>query len=151
MMHELKYRRNYGIGVSLGRWFGRELKSVDWADIDALIPLPLHEAKLKTRGHNQCDAICEGMSEALSIPVMHDLLRRAHQNESQTKKGRYDRWPNVQKLFKVENPDTVIGKHILLVDDVITTGATAEACIRALLEIPGARVSFACIGCPPIV
>ena len=150
LMHALKYQGNYQVGVLLGELFAQTIQEGQIC-FDAIVPLPLHENKRKQRGYNQCDAIAEGIAMGLTIPLLQGVVERIHQNESQTKKGRYDRWLNVQDLFRVTDSASLEGKHLLLVDDVITTGATAEACVQSLLKVEGVKVSFACIGCPPIV
>ena len=146
LIHALKYKRRAGIGVELGRSFGEALHEVAWTKgIDLIAPVPLHPKKEAARGFNQSALIAEGLSEVLRIP--HDIraLRRTRPTESQTRKTRAERIENVADAFAVRRPQKLEGKHILLVDDVLTTGATIEACAAAVLAIPGTRVSVATI------
>ncbi len=141
LMHEIKYRGNQKLAITIGQEMGRILKEAGLTNtINYLIPVPLHEKKLKLRGYNQSELICEGLSEATGIPLATQILQRAQFTSTQTKKGRYDRWENVENSFVV-NSLSFNNNHFLVVDDVITTGATLEACCQALLQIPGARVS----------
>jgi ComF family protein len=130
------------VGTELGKIYGSILKSSDFiCDIDLIIPVPLHPDKQKKRGFNQSEIIADGISINTGIPVDTQTLCRKELNPTQTKRSRYERWANVEGIFSLENPDVVIGKHILLVDDVITTGSTVESCANELLKIEGVRVS----------
>ncbi|HSG67842.1 MAG TPA: ComF family protein [Bacteroidales bacterium] len=142
LIHHFKYGGHKETGKFLGRELGKEICSIEaFNDLDLIIPVPLHPRKKKKRGFNQSEIIAEGISEAVKIPVKTDqLLRHAYTN-TQTRKSKYDRWQNVEQIFRVKDIGALKGKHILLVDDVITTGATMEACIQSLLEAEGARVS----------
>ena len=142
LMHEIKYRGNQKLAIIIGQEVGRILKEVKLTDqINYLIPVPLHEKKLRLRGYNQSELICKGIEEATGIPLATQLLHRAQFTSTQTKKARYDRWENVENSFVVNNL-SFDNSHFLLIDDVITTGATLEACCHALLQIPGAKVSI---------
>jgi ComF family protein len=144
LMHQFKYKGNKELGLYLGRFMGRLLKaSPIYQNVDCLIPLPLHPSKEKKRGYNQATILCEGISDVLGKPVLKHAVVRATFTESQTRKSRVERWQNMEGRFTVESPDQVAGKHLLLVDDVITTGATLEACGRTLLEQEGTRLTVA--------
>jgi ComF family protein len=147
MVHLLKYKRKYGIGVKIGRLYGHKLLEQDSLirDIDLIVPVPLHINRKRQRGYNQCDYFAQGLSEVLNVPFDTNVMKRMIENVSQTKRTRYDRWENVQGIFALATPKQVKGKHILLVDDVITTGATIESCAAALLTGDDVRVSVATI------
>jgi ComF family protein len=144
LLHQLKYKGRKDIGFKLGQIFGFELiRNIQFSEIDAIIPVPLHPRKQWSRGYNQSKEICKGISESMQRPLISgNLIRKVH-TSSQTMKGRYERWENVSGIFKVKNSTDLEGKHLLLVDDVVTTGATLEACCEPLLKIPGVRVSIA--------
>lgn len=142
-LHQLKYHHRPGIGYYLGKIAGDTLiKQNALADIDALIPLPLHPNKKRKRGYNQAERICRGLSAITQIPVWEDVVKRDRSTESQTRKDREERWENMSGKFSLKNKLNAAGKHLLLVDDVITTGATLEACGQALLQIPGIQLSL---------
>ena len=148
LMHQLKYKGGQEVGEKLGQLLGSEmLKSAPYLEVELLIPVPLHPKRERKRGYNQSAEIGKGMSEAMGIPLLSGNLIRNHYSASQTNKGRFDRWENVKELFSLKNPDILKGKHILLVDDVVTTGATLEACAQVLLKVPGTIVSIATIAC----
>ena len=145
-LHRLKYKGCSEIGEKLGRMFGQDLlQSAAYREIDLLIPVPLHPRRQRKRGYNQSAIIGQGISAILGIPMLHDNLIRNHYSETQTNKGRFERWQNVKELFSVRNPELLEGKHLLLIDDVVTTGSTLEACAQALLQIQGVKVSIATI------
>ncbi|MGB4773883.1 MAG: ComF family protein [Daejeonella sp.] len=146
IMHQLKYNNKPETGFKIGELYGLELKrSATWQIPDLIIPVPLHDKKLKKRTYNQSEYIARGMSSALDIPVsLHNLLRVSN-TETQTKKSRFARYENLKDAFKIKNPELLINKHILLVDDVITTGATLEACSLALLSLEHVKISIAAI------
>jgi ComF family protein len=124
MLHALKYKGVRDIGVEMGRMMAAEISdSGFFGGIDRIVPVPLHPAKEKKRGYNQSDAIAEGISQMVSIPVDNTSLQRARHSDTQTRKGRWERWKNVETLFHVANPEALAGKHVLLVDDVVTTGS----------------------------
>jgi ComF family protein len=144
LMHALKYKGHKEVGVYLGRLFGQTLKeSVLFNTADLIVPVPLHPKKQYRRGFNQSEVIAEGMQTSLNIPVSTNNLVRLLYTSSQTKKARYNRWENVKDVFKVKDANAFKGKHLILVDDVLTTGATLEACANPLLEIPNTKVSVA--------
>ena len=141
-IHKLKYQKRPEIGVALGREFGYQLLQSDNFKIpDLLVPVPLHSSKLRKRGYNQSRKIAEGLSSALEIPLFPDILYKRESTTTQTDKTRFDRYLNVEGSFGIKDSHLIEGKHIFLVDDVLTTGATIEACAAILLETPGVRVS----------
>lgn len=144
LIHEFKYNGNKEIGHHLGKIMGvRLLESNRFNGIDMLIPLPLFADKEFKRGYNQAKIICDGLSEAMNVPVVNNNVTRKRFTETQTKKHRAERWENVEGSFYVSNPGPLKGKHVLLVDDVVTTGATLEACGAEILKIEGSRLSIA--------
>jgi len=144
LVHQLKYKSNQSIGVYLGELMGKTLlNSKRFENIDALIPLPLYAEKERKRGYNQAAIICNGMSQIMNIPVITTKLQRQRYTETQTKKHRAERWENVEGSFKVNDADALKGKHLLLVDDVVTTGATLEAAGMVLLKVPDVSLSIA--------
>jgi len=146
LIHNLKYNNKTEVGVLLGNKLGERLKSSSlYQDIDLIIPVPLHLKKLRIRGYNQSLYIAEGISKVLDVPFSEAELIRSAATESQTKKSRYNRYENMQDVFKVVKPEQLSGKHILLIDDVITTGATLEACANELLKNGVAKVSIAAL------
>jgi ComF family protein len=143
LLHKLKYKGHYDIGVELGRQFGLVLKkSKYYADVDFVVPVPLHKKKLRIRGYNQSQAIAEGICQGLGTNISTNHLIRTEFTETQTRKTRAERVKNVAEAFAVVNPDELENKHILIVDDVVTTGATLEACAAKLLNAASCRVSI---------
>ena len=134
LLHELKYRGNQALGIQLGSLLGTALKNTSRFPVDVLVPVPLHPSKEKSRGFNQATLICQGIAAVTALPVCTTLLRRNAQRSTQTKKDRAARWENMQGIFEATPFNEVPYKNILLIDDVITTGATLEACGQALLE-----------------
>lgn len=146
LLHNLKYNHAPEIGILVGRIYGRELmESEIFRSVDVVVPIPLHPDKEKKRGYNQAAMFARGLAQGMGRPVDEKTLYRAVFTETQTRKSRLRRWENVRSVFALRDTTSLQGKHILLVDDVITTGATMEACILKLLEIPGTRVSVAAI------
>lgn len=144
LLHQLKYKGNKEVGYLLGRMMGIVLnESIRFSDIDVLVPLPLFAARQKKRGYNQSAIICNGLGAVMNLPVNTDAVARLSATETQTRKNRIDRWINMEGKFEIANSTALSGRHILLVDDVITTGATLEACGQAMLEIPGVKLSIA--------
>ena len=142
ILHQLKYKGNKEVGAYLGEMYGRKLaQSGKLADADCILPIPLHPKKKKVRGYNQSEWIARGLSEATGIPYATDILVRNTFTETQTKKSRFNRWQNVKDVFAVVQPDRLVGKHVVVCDDVLTTGATTEAAIQKILEVEGTRVS----------
>ena len=144
LLHQLKYKGNCEVGIKMGILFGYDLlQSPPYQNIDAIIPVPLHPKKEKKRGYNQSAEICKGLADSMNRPVISGNLVKEVHTSSQTRKGRFERWENVSGIFIVKNESLLAGKHLLLVDDVVTTGATLEACCEPLLKISGVRVSIA--------
>ncbi len=143
LMHQLKYKGNKELGIQLGMLMGEALKKSGRFTADALIPLPLFPAKEKRRGYNQATVLCEGISATMHIPVWDQVVKRPEHTETQTKKGRVERWKNMEGKFIVHDPALLQNKRLLLVDDVVTTGATLESCGAELLKIPGVQLSIA--------
>ena len=142
LIHHLKYYDHPEVGTYLGRLAATELKASGFfQDIDLIIPVPLFKKKKQQRGYNQCDYIARGISEVTNIPMRNDCIERAADTDTQTHKGRIERWKNTKGIFHITNANTLKGKHLLLLDDVCTTGATLHACIAELLTIPRVRVS----------
>ncbi len=146
LIHQLKYKGIREVGIELGRIYGLSLKSSGFLDgIDIIIPVPLHPSKQRKRGFNQSEMICEGISDVTGLKTDTGLLVRRSMTKTQTKKSRYDRWTNVEGIFQVTDPAVLIDKHILIVDDVITTGSTIEACVNELLNVENLKVSVAAL------
>jgi len=142
LLHQLKYNGNKELGQILGSCAAIDLRESDFfGSVDIIIPVPLHPKKLAKRGYNQSEWIAKGLSEVLGINVDTKHLVRLQEKTTQTKKSVYERYTNTKGIFGVNNANELEGKHILLVDDVLTTGSTLEACIQAVLSTPGTKVS----------
>ena len=142
LLYELKYYNNPRIGFFLGRCMAEELKSTGFFDgIDYIIPIPLHKKKLRKRGYNQSELLAEGISMIIGCEVLQGVLLRSSDTDTQTRKGRYERWMNVKDVFTYVPTKELEGKHVLLLDDVFTTGATIVACADVLKQIPDIRIS----------
>lgn len=138
LLHEIKYRGNRELAVWLGEVYAEEIKKAGFTKADYIVPVPLHRRKQKQRGYNQSEAFAEGLGAKLHIPVNTSVLLRRTFTQTQTRKSRWSRWLNVEDVFFVSNPEVVKGKIIMLVDDVVTTGATLEAC-GSKLRLAGAK------------
>jgi ComF family protein len=146
LIHQLKYKGEKEIGIFLGAQYGLALKySPCFNTADVIIPVPLHKKKFMHRGYNQSEQFAIGLAGSMNIPVNKHMLERTKATETQTRKSRFHRYQNVHEIFSVNHPEQWNGKHLILVDDVITTGATLESCIIALKVIPGVKISIACI------
>jgi ComF family protein len=144
LMHQFKYRGNKELGLYLGQLMGQALfESNRFSAVDALVPLPLYGSKERSRGFNQALVLCQGMAQVWTKPILPDVVIRKAATESQTRKNRIERWQNMEGRFEVINAAALENKHILLVDDVLTTGATLEACGRELCAVPGTTLSIA--------
>jgi ComF family protein len=146
LIHNLKYKGIQEIGFELGKIYGESLIRSDFLlGIDVIIPVPLHPSKKRARGFNQSEIISEGISSATGIPVDSESLQRITMTQTQTRRSRFERWVNVEGIFDVKDPACLAGKHILLVDDVITTGSTLESCANELLKSDGVKISVAAL------
>jgi ComF family protein len=146
LLHALKYRNHPEIGIILGRVYGHELTNAGLnCSFDIILPVPLHESRKASRGYNQSYEFAKGLSESLNIPATDDIIERVYKTKTQTRKTRLNRWKNVEEVFSVIDPQMILNKRILLVDDVITTGATLEACASALAKHNPQSISIACI------
>ena len=146
LMHRFKYKGNSDLGKQLGVLMGMQLsESNRFDDIDVLVPLPLFENKERQRGYNQSTVLCKGIAEVMQLPIIEDAVIRPMHTDTQTKKSRIERWKNMEGKFQLVDGSKISGKHILLVDDVITTGATVESCATALLEEANVKVSIAAL------
>ncbi len=147
LIHSFKYRGKYEIGMMLGEMFAADLKTSPYFNnINTIIPVPLHWTKLKTRGFNQSEVIARGMAKQMNAQIENDVLIRRFATDTQTKKSRLKRVENVQGKFGIQNPEKIAGKHVLLIDDIITTGSTIEECANILLSVDETKVSIASIG-----
>lgn len=147
LIHQLKYKGRKDIGIYLGKIFGDELNSCGiWTRASYIIPVPLHPRKLAKRGFNQSEEIARGLSETLNIPLANNVLIRKAASSTQTRKNRFQRWKNVEQIFGITHPEIIRNKTIMLVDDVITTGATIESCTQTLLQIEGVTIQVVAIG-----
>ncbi|MCG8580729.1 MAG: ComF family protein [Bacteroidales bacterium] len=147
LLYEIKYRGNKQLGEVLGKQLGNNIMKSGYTTIDVIIPIPLHPKKMAKRGYNQAEVIAQGMAKVLGIRVdVSSVIRNIH-TPSQTRKGRFERWQNVEDIFTIIDDRAIRDKHILLVDDVITTGSTMEACVNQLTTINGVKVSVASIAC----
>jgi len=146
LIHNLKYKNKREVGIYLGEMYGKQLiQSPHFSQIDYIIPIPLHPRKQRKRGFNQSDLFAKGLSESMQIPWLKNGLHRIAYTTTQTQKTRMERLQNVEKAFIVNPNFSFENKHLLIVDDVFTTGATLEAAAIHLLKIPGVKISFATI------
>jgi ComF family protein len=142
LIHQVKYRGNTNLGEYLGFIMGNHLKDAGWFNgMDILVPLPLNKKKLKIRGFNQSEVLCRGISKATGLPVEEVAVMRTVYTQTQTKKSRLQRWSNVEHVFDLQQADMLEHKHVVLVDDVMTTGATMDACGQVLSRVPGLKLS----------
>lgn len=146
IMHQLKYNKRPEAGFKMGEMYSYILStSEQWIKPDIIIPVPLHPAKQKKRQYNQSEYIANGMASVLKLPVVTDNLIRSENTETQTRKSRFERYENLKGAFHCRDGNRLVNRHILLVDDVMTTGATLEACSTVLLKIDGVKLSIATI------
>jgi ComF family protein len=145
LVHQLKYKGQKDLGRQLGMVMGQSLKDSGQYHIDALVPLPLFPGRERKRGYNQAELLCNGISDQYDIPVLRNVITRPDHTETQTLKGRIERWKNMEGKFVLTDPKPLTGRHILLVDDVITTGATLESCGSELLTVKDTLLSIACL------
>jgi len=143
LLHVLKYKGNKEIGELLGKYAASDLlDSPEFSSVDVIIPVPLHPRRFAKRGYNQSEWIGKGLSDILRKPMDTITLRRVKENTTQTKKTVFERYENTEGIFELTDKDSLKGKHILLVDDVLTTGSTLEACVQALLETAEIKISI---------
>jgi ComF family protein len=146
LIHQLKYKGRKDVGIHLGKILGNELSTCStFADVSVVLPVPLHPLKQRKRGYNQSEQIAIGLARALNAEMDSTSFIRTVDTETQTRKSRFARWENVKEIFKVTDQDKLSNRHVLLIDDVITTGATLESAANILLKIPDVRLSVACI------
>ena len=142
ILHQLKYEGREDIGRTMGRFMAEEIRSSGFFDgVDFIVPVPLHPRKLRERGYNQSERLSEGIAEVTGITMDVRAVCRRVYSQTQTRKSAYERWENVAGIFEVEHPERYAGKHILLVDDVLTTGSTITACADAFAGVEGLRIS----------
>ena len=143
LLHLLKYQGNKEVGELLGKYAAIDLlDSPDFTSVDLIIPVPLHPKKYKLRGYNQSEWIGKGISAIFQKPVDTTSLRRIRENATQTSKSVFERYENTEGIFELSDKSDLEGKYVLLIDDVLTTGSTLEACVMALLEVPGIKISI---------
>lgn len=143
ILHQLKYKGMKELGEFMGAQFASQLiDTIFIQPVDLICPVPLHPRKERKRGYNQSYHLAKGLSSQLNLPIENGALIRKKFSSTQTKKNRYERWKNVEDIFEVKNPNAFEGKHVLLVDDVVTTGATLEACAQTILNLCKARISI---------
>ena len=144
LMHNLKYKGHQDVGLFLGKWLGEELKTIEaYQNIDVVVPVPLHRSKLRKRGYNQVDKFGQEIAKALNVAYNTNVLQKTKSTKTQVFKDRLLRTSGNTAIFSISENLTLKGKHILLVDDIITTGATIESCANALLKIEGIKISIA--------
>ena len=146
LIHSLKYRGQEAIGTVFGEWYAEELKNIPvLSTVDTIIPVPLHPKKLSERGYNQVTEFGNALAKSLQIPVNTTILFRQVYSKTQSQKNRLGRTEGIDTIFDVSFDEKDHNKHFLLIDDVITTGATLEVCAKALLKIPGTKISIVCM------
>lgn len=145
ILHQIKYHYRKDAGFQLGQWMGAQLQMTSWPnDIDLLLPMPLHRAREEERGYNQAALLCEGISSMTGLPTAGGCIIRQAATNSQTRQDRAARWENMQGVFKVADPGALQDQKLVLVDDVITTGATLEAMGAELMKVPGIELHILC-------
>jgi ComF family protein len=146
LLHQLKYNNHPEIGIRLGKFYGKELLTWGYqSEFDLIVPVPLHVSRKRRRGYNQSAMFAQGLSEELNIPCCENCVIRKIPTTTQTRKTRIERWENVKDVFMVTEPGLISNRRVLLVDDVITTGATLEACANQLLQQGCSEISIACL------
>ena len=148
MLHRLKYKGDMDLGLELGRRMAEDaMDSPRFADVQVVFAVPLHRRKQRQRGYNQSQVLVDGMREAWPLKCLDSQLLRVEHTSTQTRRGRLDRWSNVKEAFNFGDPEALRDAHVLLVDDVVTTGATLEGCAKALGHVPGIRISVLACAC----
>jgi len=146
ILHALKYENKPELGELLGNWYGSELSHVlEENTFDVIVPVPLHKTKLRNRGYNQSEKFAKGLSDTFHVKCCEDALKRIRKTTTQTNKSRIERWKNVENIFEVNKPYEIIEKRVMLVDDVITTGATLESCVNELYKAGAKEVGIVAI------
>ena len=147
IIYQLKYKDHPEIGPLMGRMVATELKRDDFFDgIDGIVPVPLTKERLRQRGYNQSEEIAKGVSEITGLPINKDVVKRMVFKGSQTRRSRWDRQENVEYAFKLIHGEPIAGKHLLIVDDVVTTGATIIACAKELVKAGNVKISVLSLG-----
>ena len=142
ILHQLKYGGRKDLGEIMGRFMAAELATTDFFEgIDVIIPVPLHPRKRRARGYNQSEWIARGVSQVVGLPVDVSSVIREKHTDTQTRKSTYERWENVDGIFRLRHPENFVGKHVLIIDDVLTTGSTTTACADVFHEVEGVRIS----------
>lgn len=142
ILHQLKYGGRKDIGMVMGRYMAAELlRSGFFEGVDVILPVPLHKKRQRMRGYNQSECLARGIAAVTGIPVDTELVVRRKNTETQTRKSSLERWENVQGIFALHRAEALVSKHILIVDDVLTTGATVTECASSLAEMKDVRVS----------
>lgn len=143
LIHDLKYKGNESVGVFFGNWIGEiVVKNKEFSTVDFIVPVPIHAKKKKIRGYNQVTKFGECLSMHLKVPLNEDILIRQSATKTQTLKSRFERFNDLESKFLARNTSIFKEKHILIIDDIITTGATLEACAKELLKTPGIKISI---------
>lgn len=146
LLHALKYKHQPELGEMLGRVYGQDLLEANYKNsFDLIVPVPLHSSRRRIRGYNQSEEFGKGLSQILEVPCNDSYMMRSAKTETQTHKTKLSRWENVNSIFHVVKPRPIAEKRVLLVDDVVTTGATLEACGQALIQAGCKELSIACI------
>nr|WP_103864968.1 phosphoribosyltransferase family protein [Aquimarina sp. I32.4] len=144
LIHNLKYRGREEVGQELGRWLGQELsQKTRYQSIDVVVPVPLHKVRLRERGYNQVEKFGIEIAEKLNAEYIDSVLKKKSYNKKQSKHLKFNRWMNTVETFGTQNESLLENKHVLLVDDIVTTGATIESCVNVLKDIPGVKISIA--------
>lgn len=144
IIHDIKYYGNRKLAIQMGRILGKELiASGRFTTVDGILPIPLHRRRMRQRGYNQSELISQGIAETFGRPVINDIMIRTRYTHTQTHRDRQSRINNMEDVFEVKRPEQLTGRHLLIVDDVITSGATIESCWKALSAIPDIKVSVA--------
>ena len=147
LVYRLKYNNRPDIGEDMGRMMANELQATDFfSDIDVLLPVPLASKRLRQRGYNQSEQLAIGISDITHLPIVSKVLRRKHFQQSQTTLNRWQRQENVTDTFQLKEERLLQGKHVLLIDDICTTGATLIACANVLKDIEDIRISVLTLG-----
>lgn len=146
LIHVIKYHGNKDLGYEMGKIYGRELAHTPFSKADLIVPVPLHPVKIRKRGFNQSEWIGKGLAEALQKPMVVNTLYRAVNTRSQTRKTRIERWKNVENVFRLRSVEAFRNRHVLLVDDVVTTGSTLESCTNVITGCANASVSIVTLG-----